>query len=357
MAPESPTRTSRPELGIVVIARNEAENIGRTLEAALAAAENHANTSVVLIDSDSTDETVAIASRYPIDVYRYSGPIRSAAAGRRLGGERVDVANVLFIDGDCTLMPDWLPGALALLQADPRNAAVYGLRRNVFKTGGADPIVRDSQPGEFGMGGNALYRKDVLQEVGGFNPYLGAEEESELEGRIRKRGYRVLDTRTLMFEHHTLPRESTGELLRRIRSGLHRGPGPVLRLAAQQGLLAHHARRYNRYLLMLAYLLGGALALVATLASGRAVVLVAWAATGILMLAVLAWKRGSLREASFIVLDWASVAISLLPGLLRTPRRPDAFAPPIEHVHAQATDSTRRRSGPARDPAGANEHE
>lgn len=322
-----------PELGVVVIARNEARNIGRTIESVLVEIARYPDTKVVLIDSDSSDETVSIARRYPIEIYRYAGPVRSAAAGRRLGAARNDAANLLFLDGDCALIPDWLPSGLECLRADPRNAAAYGLRRNVYYAPGSQPTVHTSRPGEFGMGGNALFRRSVLDAIGGFNPYLRAEEEPELEGRIKRAGYRVVDTQKVMIEHHTLPRESVREFERRIRNGLHRGPGPVLRLAAQQGLLAYHARRYNRYLLMLAYLLCGPTALLVSLMTGRSWVLFAWAAAGVALLAGLAWKRRSLREASFIMLDWTSVAVSLLPGFLRTPRRPESFAPPIEQLH------------------------
>lgn len=323
-----------PELGIVIISRNEAAHISRCIEAALDAARRYADTSIVLIDSDSSDDTVKIASQYPISICQYDGPTRSAAAGRRIGAERIHARRVLFLDGDCLLMPEWLPEAFAVMSVDPRNAAVFGLRRDVYPESRSDFSSQGPRPEEYGLGGNGLYRKSVLDQVGGFNPFLISEEEGELRGRIEQAGYRAISTGTVMFEHHTEPRDTVREFRRRMRSGLAGGPGPVLRLAARTKRLGYHARRYNRYLLTLAYLIVGAIALPAALLTGYASIFLGWVGAGLAALTALSWKRGSIRGAVFIVGDWVSVALNMVPGLIRPSRDPDSFAPHIKVIRS-----------------------
>ncbi len=108
------------------------------------------------------------------------------------------------------------------------------------------------------------------------------------------------------------------------------GPGQVLRLSLGQGLLSHHARRFNRYLLTLAFLGVGVASGVAALLLGRAWPLTAWAALAAGGFLALALKRGSLRGAAYIVSDWVVVGLGLLRGFVSTPRRVQDFAPPVE---------------------------
>ena len=61
-------------LSIVIIARNEARNIARAIESVLRAVENWPDTEILLVDSASTDETVEIARRYPINIVRLHPP-------------------------------------------------------------------------------------------------------------------------------------------------------------------------------------------------------------------------------------------------------------------------------------------
>ena len=80
-----------PELiSIVVIGRNEEENIARCLESCLAC--NWDNKEIIYCDSESTDGTVEIAKRYP-------GQVKTSTAGaaRKLGEIFVGKALKSFI--------------------------------------------------------------------------------------------------------------------------------------------------------------------------------------------------------------------------------------------------------------------
>src|SRR5262249_62020896 len=113
-----------PLLAVVVITRNEARHIGACLRAVFAAVRGIDGTRVLVIDSDSEDDTTAIAASYPAEVYRYRSVVRTAAAGRRVGADLARAEFVLFVDGDSQLEFTWLPIAMARMDADPGLAVV-----------------------------------------------------------------------------------------------------------------------------------------------------------------------------------------------------------------------------------------
>jgi glycosyltransferase involved in cell wall biosynthesis len=325
---------SRPRnrLSVVVIARNEERHIGQCLDALMHALQSMPGTPVILVDSGSTDRTVEIASAYPVEIYSYAGPVYSAAAGRRVGFERTDTRYVLFVDGDCCIEPGWIEVALRQLEHDQSAAVVYGARREVFEGTTGEAAAAAPAAKEYGLGGNALYRAGVLRSAGGFNPYLKAGEEAELLGRIVALGYHPVATPEVMFTHYTLPKSSVVGFTERLRRGLARGLGQTLRLGIRQGLFIYHARRLNRYLITLAYLSAGILALLASLVSRDATWFAAWTAAGLAAFALLCWKRRSVRGATYIVADWICIAVHLPLDFLRAPPDPRHFAPVVEHL-------------------------
>jgi len=317
-------------LAVVVIARNETSHIGACLASIGEAIRPHPSTQVVVVDSASSDDTVAIACQYPVQVYRYTAPILTPAAGRRIGFERVKARYVLFVDGDCCLEADWIRTGLAVLEATPDVAVVYGARREVFEETESGYRSDGPSPEEYHLGGNALYRARVLHQVGGFNPFIIADEEAELLGRIRAAGYRPQATPECMFTHYTPPKDSVNSLLRYSRGKT--GVGQVLRLALHQGQLGYHARRLNRYLLTLAYLLGLVFLALAGLIWQQPAWPLLGLAVGAMAFAGLALRRRNVRNAVFIAADWVMAALFMSVELLQRPRFPEQFAPDVERL-------------------------
>jgi glycosyltransferase involved in cell wall biosynthesis len=295
------------KLGVVVITRNEEEHIAKSLNALLLCVPS--STPVILVDSSSEDRTTEIAQRYPITVMRYSAEVRTAAAGRTVGLRHLPPTEfILFLDGDCSLEVGWLEGAWARLEESPQLALITGRRREVCN--GAARL------GNLSIGGNALYRKTALREAGGFNAFLAAEEEGELIGRLKKLGYTAFCTEDVMFTHYTEDRGS----FQGMRSG--KGPGKVLRLAITQGLFRYHAKRFNRYLFTLGFLLAG---LAATVASPWSMMpLALWLCLGAAGTVWLCWRHGKL--APFILLDWCWTAINMVGEFISSPERKQLVA-------------------------------
>lgn len=323
---------AEPAIGVVVVARNEAPTIAACLESVLAALRPHPGARTILVDSSSSDDTVEIARRFPVEILRYRAETMTAAAGRRIGAAEHTAELVLFVDGDCLLEPGWLEEAVEALRRDPAVGVVYGGRREEWLDGATGSRAAGPRPDEYGLGGNALYRRAALEAAGSFNPFLAGEEEAELLGRVLRAGYRPHRTAGVMITHRTVPKASGQEFLRRARAGMTSACGQVLRLSIGQGLFAHHARRFNRYLATLGFLVAGAGCMVAALGLGSPAPLLGWLAVAGAGFALLALKRGSLAQAAYIATDWLVVAVTMVPGLLARPRPADSHRPRVERI-------------------------
>jgi glycosyltransferase involved in cell wall biosynthesis len=316
----------------VVITRNEERHIGQSLDALKRALQRFPHVQVVLVDSGSADRTVEIASRHAVEIYRYAGSTFSAAAGRRLGLERTQAPYVLFLDGDCCIEPGWIELGLEALERDERIGVVYGRRLEVFEAGTERAGFAAPTPEEYGLGGNAMYRAAAIREVGSFNPYIPAGEEGELLGRLLVAGYKELAIPNLMFTHYTLAKTSTRGFISRLHRGLAHGLGRTLRESVRQGTFLYHARRLNRYLVMLAYLVAGIATAAASLGARSILPIVAWTAFGVLAFLLLCARRRSVRSALFIAMDWLVAAVHLPIDFFRSTPCPEHFSPPIERL-------------------------
>jgi len=186
-------------LAVVVIGRNEGERLRKCLESAKA---SPWTTTVVYVDSGSTDQSVAMALALGCDVVALdlTRPF-TAARARNEGFNRAQQLDahlnyVQFVDGDCELMPHWMDAAIEFLQEHPDVAAACGRRRERFPHHSIFNALCDvewnSPVGSArSCGGDVMLRTQALQDVGGYRPDLIAGEEPELCVRLRGKGWAI----------------------------------------------------------------------------------------------------------------------------------------------------------------------
>lgn len=193
--PSPPPPSALARVGVVAIGRNEGERLRSCLDSLPAGIGR-----VVYVDSASTDDSVALARGRGIDVVELDLAVPFTAARARNAGLRrllersPGLELVQFVDGDCALVPGWLPAAQAEIATDPRLAVVCGRRREVNRN--ASPYNRlcdmewDTPVGSaLDFGGDALARVAALREVGGYDDALIAGEDTDLCARLRARGW------------------------------------------------------------------------------------------------------------------------------------------------------------------------
>jgi GT2 family glycosyltransferase len=204
------------DVGVVAIGRNEGDRLRRCLDSLAGR-----GLTVVYVDSGSDDDSPALAEAAGAEVVALdmSRPF-TAARARNAGFERLravapGVRYVQFLDGDCEMDGGWLARAVGALEAHPRAAVAFGLRREQFPDRSvynriADiewnvPIGRTSGDGGVveaqSCGGDALMRVEALRAVGGYDPTVPVCEEPELCQRLRDAGWSVLRLDAGMTRH------------------------------------------------------------------------------------------------------------------------------------------------------------
>ena len=194
-------------LGVVVIGRNEGDRLRRCLESLPTRA-----VPVVYVDSGSTDRSVALARGQGVEVVELD-PSRpfSAARARNEGFARCrEIAPgsefMMFVDGDCEVVPDWLDRAERELINRPELAVVCGRRREAHPERSVYNRLADLEwDTPVGLapscGGDALFRVADFVAVGGFDPSAKAGEEPELCQRLRQSGRLVARIDAEMTRH------------------------------------------------------------------------------------------------------------------------------------------------------------
>jgi glycosyltransferase involved in cell wall biosynthesis len=116
-----------PSCSIIIRAYNEAEHIGRLL--AGIQQQTVQDCEMILVDSGSTDDTLSIASQYPVQIVQISP--QEFSFGRSLNcGIQAAHSDLIVIASAHVypVYPDWLERLLAPF-ADPKVAVAYGKQR------------------------------------------------------------------------------------------------------------------------------------------------------------------------------------------------------------------------------------
>src|SRR5690606_3173545 len=115
------------------------------------------------------------------------------------GLRAIDSDMVVFLDADDLLLPDAIASGLACHAANPGCALVYGAHRRIDEHGNvllasnyheiSDRPFRDFLRGNrIGMHATVMYRRDMLEAAGGFDPTLRVCEDYDIYLRIARKG-------------------------------------------------------------------------------------------------------------------------------------------------------------------------
>jgi glycosyltransferase involved in cell wall biosynthesis len=172
-------------VSVVIPAYDREGTLREALESVLA--QGVPDVEVVVVDDGSTDGTAAVAERLA-GVRCLRRPHRGPAAARNAGVAAAGGELLAFLDSDDLWAPGKLAAQLALLDAHPEVAMVFGLV-DQFVTDGADRItVSGPQPAY--LSGLMLARRAAFDEVGTFDETLLLGDFIDWLARAREAGLR-----------------------------------------------------------------------------------------------------------------------------------------------------------------------
>ena len=208
-----------PSVSVVICTYNRANYLERCIKSLKK--QTYPNFEMIVVNGPSTDETVQVLYKYPeIQVVRQE-ELNGLSFARNLGIAASNGEIIAFIDDDAVADENWIMYLVAGYTDDSVGGVgglVYGPQkthlqfdRGTINKCAIPTAIRDKdmklRKDEFSiiMGTNSSFRKEVLYEVDGFDPYFRYyHDESDLCVRIAKKGYRIVYQREASVIHDML---------------------------------------------------------------------------------------------------------------------------------------------------------
>jgi glycosyltransferase involved in cell wall biosynthesis len=182
-----------PLVSVIVPCYNGAAFLEEALKSAMS--QSYPHVEVIVVDDGSTDNSPEIAQRFPVRYIRQEN--RGLAGARNTGIRESKGSYLVFLDADDRLRPEAIATGLRVLEPRPECAIAVG--DHVFMS--ADSSYRANSRKDclaafhyeallksnfIEMISTVLFRRSVIDEVGGFNTSLRVAEDYELYLRIAR---------------------------------------------------------------------------------------------------------------------------------------------------------------------------
>jgi glycosyltransferase involved in cell wall biosynthesis len=212
---------------VIVAAYNGERFLSQALESVFS--QDYDPFEVVFVDDGSTDGTGEIAQSFPVRYLHQENQGLPAARNAALRVARGEF--VAFADDDDLLPPSKLTVQALFLSTHPGTGCVLGRQEWIVEDGVQAPeLKRDPIFGE--LGGiqlvSAMFRRAVLDGLGGFDPTYRYAEDRDLFVRMRERGVEievlpeVVLHKRLHGSNMTMNRPESHPLLRSLKEKLER---------------------------------------------------------------------------------------------------------------------------------------
>ncbi len=169
---------------------------------------------IIVVDDASTDDTaVMLAAEFPAVRVLRQETNRGPAAARNRGIDAASGEFIAFTDDDCLVPAGWLPTLLTAFDRHPGAAGAGGYQAPAEELVRTNPVARVEYDQHFRRWGaaalqeicggyevptfgtnNAIYRRAVLLELGGFDERFpaAAGEDADLNYRVAQAGWQLV---------------------------------------------------------------------------------------------------------------------------------------------------------------------
>lgn len=193
----------KPRISVLIPTLNE----GKYLEATLFHIKMQKPYEIIIGDSSSTDNTVAVAKKYGAKIVK-TRKRGSASYGRNAAASIAKGDVFVFIDADTILYPNFLD----VIKKDFSNPRLAGWTSNFFAfspkfrdqilfqlASRSIEILTNYAKKPHAAGFTIAVRRDVFRKIGGFNESLNAMEDHDFAMRVGRHGKFKFSTETCVF--------------------------------------------------------------------------------------------------------------------------------------------------------------
>jgi glycosyltransferase involved in cell wall biosynthesis len=208
-----------PHVSIIIPCYNASRWIEETLNSAIA--QNYRPLEIIIIDDGSTDGSLQIIQYYAAqyhDLIRYeAAPHQGGCVARNRGFALSSGKYVMFLDADDFIKPETIAGQVETL--DGRTDVIAACPWwNIEWTGNNwkiilprakqadDPIIDELRYGNFLPGPSLLWSRNILENLGGWDETLWANQDGDLRLRARLAGYQIIPSHRSGFAYRRYSR-------------------------------------------------------------------------------------------------------------------------------------------------------
>jgi glycosyltransferase involved in cell wall biosynthesis len=185
---------------------------------------------IIVVDSGSTDDPAAVVARFPgVRFIRLEKPA-SASVARNAALRCCTAIHVIFLDADDRLLPEAIEAGVRHAAKHKDCAFVYGGFYQFFDTThmrGPDCYIAVQDNSYFellkfniiGMLGTALFRRECLIEVGGFDEAVQNSQDYDVFLRLAQR-YRFASHPTIIAEYRRHGENESNDVVKMLKSVL-----------------------------------------------------------------------------------------------------------------------------------------
>jgi cellulose synthase/poly-beta-1,6-N-acetylglucosamine synthase-like glycosyltransferase len=185
--------SEQPFASVIVPVRNGEATIAACLDSILATGYPPERREILVVDNGSTDRTPELIRARPVRYLREPKRGVSNARNRGIAESRGEI--LAFVDADCLVEPQWLTELVRPFE-DPQVGSVAGdlqhappstvaERQAVRLLGDWQRFSFTSDP-PYPITANAAYRRQVLDEIGPFDPHMTRAQDVELGLRFHQ---------------------------------------------------------------------------------------------------------------------------------------------------------------------------
>lgn len=165
---------------------------------------------IIIIDNGSTDKTLELVKVFNITELLISDK-STIAALRNLGAAQANGNVFAFIDIDCIICNNWRHAVEKVLcdSSIAATGSLYDLPENpswIEKAWWSSKPAK-AEKARYMVGGNFIIRKEIFQELHGFDPTLITDEDSDFGVRLNKQGYTIIDDPQISAVHLGNPKD------------------------------------------------------------------------------------------------------------------------------------------------------
>ena len=316
-------------LTIIIKCLNEEQNINRAIKSSLK------NTigikrEIIVADSLSTDNTIKIASQFPVSIVQITNEKeRSCGVGPQLGYQYAQGEFIYILDADMEFEEDFIKKALNFLYTNKEFAGVAGeikemrTKNLIFKRRKQNPKAEYGDVDKLEMGG--LYRRSSIEEVGYFsNKNLHSFEEAELGFRLVSKGWKLRRLKIPAIKHYGYTISSLDALKKRWKTNYVMGNGEFLRASIMKPYFLKTINCVKLYFFVFVWWIFFVISIMLSFVFGP-LFLKLLMSLSLIFVVLFFIKKRSLKEVLFSFLSWQYQCLGLIIGFIKKQKNPNSW--------------------------------